>query len=226
MKHVENRIVIKVDHNYKKSHKFADGTVLALERGWNNLDKRETAEVNGIVISAEDIPQGAEILIHHNATHDTNKILDHGQLSGLKIASHIEYYSIPETQAFFWRKDSETWHPVKGYVTGIQVYKPYRGILQGIDPTIIKDTLYITSGDLKGQVCHTVRAANYEMIFQDLDGRENRLIRCRHWDDEDNEREELTAISHYLTQKVNSGEYIIGLTPTTAKSLKETYAKS
>jgi len=222
MKHVEGRIVIRIDLNYKKSHKFEDGTVIKLERGWNNLNCREKNETNAIVVSAEDIPTGAELLIHHNASHDSYKIFNHDELSGKDIASNIEYYSIPEEQAFFWRKDSETWNPIKGYATGLRVFKPYKGILHGIEATKVKDTLYVTSGELKGQVCHTLKAADYEIIFQDLDGREHRVIRFRHSDTEAIDREEITAISHYLTKELEKGNLNIGLTPTDCKPLNET----
>lgn len=221
MKHVEGRIVIKVDHEYKNSWKMSNGDILKLPRGYNNLNQRETQPVNAIVMSGKGIPDGAEALIHHNGTHQTYRITHHGELSGQIIADRIEYYSIPEDQLFFWRKYSEIWNPIKGYATGLRVFKPYNGILQGIDPFRVKDTLYVTSGELSGKVCHTVRSADYEIIFQDLDGREHRVIRFRHSDDEEIEREELTCISHYLTTELEKGNLLIGLTPTDAKTIKE-----
>jgi hypothetical protein len=221
MKHVEGQIVIKINHEYKRSHKFDDGTVIKLERGWNNLDCRDKNETNGIVISGKDIPSGAECLVHHNATHETYRITNHDELSGQKIADRIEYYSIPEDQLFFWRKDTPEWNVIEGYATGLRVFKPYKGILHGIEPTKIKDTLYVTSGELKGQVCHTLKAADYEIIFQDLDGREHRVIRFRHSDTQEIDREELTCISHYLTEELEKGNLMIGLTPADCKLLHE-----
>lgn len=225
MKHVDGQVVIKINHEFKRSHKFDDGTVIKLERGWNNLDRRDTQEVNAIVVSGKGIPEGAEALIHHNGTHETYRITNHGELSGQKIADRIEYYSIPEDQLFFWRKDTPEWNVIEGYATGLRVFKPYKGILHGIDPTRIKDTLYVTSGELKGQICHTLKAADYEIIFQDLDGREHRVIRFRHSDTQEIEREELTAISHYLTSELEKGNLYVGLTANDCKPLKEVYAR-
>jgi len=221
MKHTQGRIVIKVDHEYKNSHKFEDGTVIKLERGWNNLNRLEVSPVNAIVISGENIPEGAEALIHHNSVHETYRITNHGELSGQKIADRIEYYSIPEDQLFFWRKDSEVWNPTEGYVTALRVFKPYKGILHGIEPTKIKDTLYITSGELFGMVVHTLKACDYEIIFQDLDGREHRIIRVRHSDDTSYEREEVTCISDYLTDELHKDNLLVGLTSSDAKPLHE-----
>lgn len=242
MKHTEGRIVIRVDMEVKNSHRFQDGTTIRLERGWNNLNRREVAPVNAIVVSAEGIPAGVELLCHHNSFHETYQIFNHGQLSGSEIAGKINYYSIPEQQAYIWR-DGDTWRPIKGYATGLKVFKPYKGLLQGIPNSEIKDTLYVTSGDLAGNVCHTVRAAAYEMIFQGLDGIEHRLIRFRHNDDPEAEekdykrliqfgmtheaakqesmREELTCISGYLTDSVKRGDVYIGLSETDCKPLKE-----
>ena len=206
---------------YKNSHRMENGQTLRLERGWNNLNKRETASVNGWVISGEGIPEGAECLLNHNGTHETFRITNHGQLSGSIIAGKIEYYSVPEDNVYFWRKDSEKWNPIKGYVTGLRVFKPYTGILQGIDHSLIKNVLYITSGELSGQVIQTLRACDYEMIFQDLNGRENRVIRCRHYEDEDNEREEVVCLRNDYTAQLKKEQLLIGLTSTDAKPLKE-----
>jgi hypothetical protein len=101
------------------------------------------------------------------------------------------------------------------------VYKPYNGSLVGIEPTIIKDVLYITTGELKGSVVHTLKASDYTIIFQDINGREGRLCRCRHFEDEEHEREEVVAISHYLTEQVDKGELIVGISTSDAKPLKE-----
>lgn len=220
MKYTEGRIIIKVDMEVKNSHKFEDGTIIKLERGWNNLNQRETQPVNGIVVSAKDIPEGAEVLCHHNCFHPSYQIFNHGKLSGSVIAGKINYYSIPEDQVFFWR-DGDAWNPLEGYATGLRVFKPYKGILEGIEPTRIKDTLYITSGNLKGKICHTLKAADYCIVFQDVTGREGQLIRFRHSDVEDNPREELTCISGYLTKELEKGNILIGLTSRDAKTLKE-----
>lgn len=220
LKHTVGRIVIRVNMEEKNYHSMSNGQVLRLERGWNNLNRREVSPVNAVVVSGEGIKKGAQIIIHHNSVHETYRLTNHGELSGQKIADRIEYYSIPETQAYFWL-DGEEWKPMRGYATGLQVYEPYKGILLGIAPKLIKDVLYITSGELKGKICITVRAANYCVVFQDIDNRERQLIRCRHWDDEDNDIEEIIAIHDQYTNDVNKGKLHLGYSPSDAKPLKE-----
>ena len=62
--HTFGRVVIKINLEYKNSHTLSDGLKISLQRQFNNLNRRYTEPVNAIVISAEDIPKDAEILIH------------------------------------------------------------------------------------------------------------------------------------------------------------------
>jgi len=221
LKHTTGRIVIQVDMNYKDSHRFESGEEIKLIRRVDNFDRKHTEPVNAIVISSENIQEGAEILIHHNSLHDSNRLFNHKPLSGSDIAADIKYFSIPELEVYLWRMSGEEWKPVKGFATGLRVFEPYKGVIQGIPPKQLKDILYITSdGDLKGQVVMTLKASDYEVVFQD-EGRERRVIRLRHSDTEDLEREEVQLIHHDFTKKVNKGDLLIGLTPSDAKQLNK-----
>lgn len=222
LKHVFGRVVVKVNLEEKNYHTFSDGTKIRLERDFNNLDVKYTKVSQGQVIDAEYIPSGAVVLFHPNSTHDSNKIFNYGQLSGDETASDTKYFSIPEEEIYLYRIGEGDYQPLKGFVTALRVYVPYDGILYGIDPSIIKDTLYITSGHLKDNVVLTLRSCDYQIIFQESNGREGNLIRCRHWeDDEFHEREEIVAIHHEYTKKVNEGKLLIGLSPSEAKLLNE-----
>jgi hypothetical protein len=95
-------------------------------------------------------------------------------------------------------------------------------LLKGIDPVKVIDTLFVTSGDLKGNVVKTLKASDYECIFQENTGRERRIIRFRPYGDEKSNREpEAIAILNEVIEKVNKGKYLIGLTPSDAKPLKQ-----
>jgi hypothetical protein len=215
---VEGKVIISVDLESKNSHTFSDGTKIRLERQWNNLNKRETHPVNATVISGEGIKSGAQILIHPNMTHETYRIHDYAPLSGKIEGSDIKYYSIPAEQCYAWL-DGEEWKPLKGFDFGLRVYVPYSGKLAGIEPTLINDVLYATTGEFKGKVVHTLKACDYEIIFQGTNGQEDRLIRFRHFPGQDHEREEVIAIDDYMTDKVNNKEFLVGLSPTKAKTI-------
>lgn len=220
LKHVSGRIVVKIDLDYKNSHTFKDGTKIYRGRQFNNLNRRETEPVNAWVMDSEYIPNGAEILIHPNAISDTNKISGYASI-GLEEDNSVRYYSIEEISAFLWREGTNDWQPLKGFVIALRVFESYKGAIEGILPKQIKNVLYLQTGEYKGKVAHTVKAADYEIIFQSEHGREERLIRCRHYEGENHDREELIAIDDYLTKKVKSGELLIGLSEIDCKKLNK-----
>ena len=100
--HVEGKLVVRIDMNYKNSWTFEDGTKIVLERKYDCFDEKYTRPVNAIVVSAGNIPAGSEVIIHHTCTHDTNRVFNYQPLSGEVEASDIRYFSIREDEAFAW----------------------------------------------------------------------------------------------------------------------------
>lgn len=203
------RIFISVDMDYK-NHARLNSEDISLIRDRDNFDKKYVRPINGIVISSEKIPKGAEVLIHHNATHDTYRIYDYEGLNGEYIGSNIRHFSIPESECYAWRVDNGEWNPCEGFEFGLRIYKPYEGFLSML-PTQIKNKLYITTGGLKGKVVMTKGASDYEMTYQDNNGREGKLIRVRHFNKPANIREEIVAICNDTTAQVNEGLMLVGL---------------
>lgn len=217
------RIFISVQMDLKSSHSFSEGNSISLNRDVDNFDKKYVRPINGIVINSENIPTGAEVLIHHNAVHDTYRIFDYIELSGDFIASNLRYFSIPETECYAWKLGNEEWIPTEGFEFGLRIFKPYEGLLSGILPTQIKNKLYITTGAFKGKVVITKGASDYEMVYQNNDGKEGRLIRLRHFKEPENIREEIIGIDNAATDKVSNGSLLIGLSSTNCKTLKTLY---
>jgi hypothetical protein len=77
LEHTEKRIIVSVDTTSKENYRFGNGVVLKMFPNTNQLDKRFTQPTNGIVVSAENIPIGAEVLIEHNSAHPTNEIFEY-----------------------------------------------------------------------------------------------------------------------------------------------------
>jgi len=214
-----NRVIIKVDLESKNSHTFKDGTKIKLERVYDNFNMRYVKPVNAEVVSAKDIPIGSEILIHHNATHDTYKIFNY-QRPTAEASSNMQYFSIPIEECFMWRdKKGSTWNPLNNFITGLRIFEPYTGFLEGIDPTLVKNKIYVTSGELEGNVVGTVISSDYEIIYQDDDGTEGRIIRLRYYP-EGNDRNEVISIEHEMTNKVKNGDLLVGYNISDAKKLK------
>lgn len=214
LKHTYGRAIIVINVESKNSHTFSTGEKIYIGRQFNNLNRRETEPVNAYVISADGIPAGVEILIHPNAIIDSNKIF-----SFQEDNTDVKYYSIPEEQCYLWKNDNDEWLPLKNYATGLRVFKPYEGPLLGISPELIPNVLYITSGEFKGQVVRTLKASDYEIIFMGSNGYEERIIRCRHFENEINEREEIVAADYFLSKKVKKGDFFVGINALDAKSI-------
>lgn len=212
LKWTSGRVIIKVDMEAKNFHTFENGTKIRRERDFNEFNKRITQPVNAYVISAENIPGGSEILISHVALHDTNRLLSYKPNNNCDV----KYFSIPELDCFAWRKGDGEFQPMKNYEFALRVFKPYSGIIEGIEPEIIKEVLYIASGKLKGKICNVLKASDYEIIYQDNFGREGRLIRIRHSEDETFDREEITCVNQALTKEYKQGNLLIGIDSKTA----------
>jgi hypothetical protein len=220
LKAPSNRVIIKVDLESKNSHTFKDGTKIKLERVYDNFNMRYVKPVNAEVVDAKDIPTGAEILIHHNATHDTYKIFNY-QRPTTEASSDIQYFSIPIEECFMWREGKGSiWNALNNFVTALRIFKPYNGMLEGIEPEVINNKLYITSGELKGKAVSTVISSDYEIIYQNDDGTEGRIIRLRYYPD-GNDRNEIIAIDGNMTTLVENCDFLVGYNKSDAKQLKE-----
>jgi hypothetical protein len=220
LKAPSNRVIIKVDLESKNSHTFKDGTKIKLERVYDNFNMRYVKPVNAEVVDGKDIPTGAEILIHHNATHDTYKIFNY-QRPTTEASSDVQYFSIPIEECFMWREGKGSiWNALNNFVTALRIFKPYKGMLEGIEPEVMNNKLYITSGELKGRAVNTVISSDYEIIYQNEDGTEGRIIRLRYFPD-GNDRNEITAINDNLTELVENGDLWVGYSKSDAKQLKE-----
>lgn len=224
LKASEGRIVVSIDMQKKQSHQFEDGTKIHLARGYNNFNLRDYYPVNAVVIAANDIVTGTEILLQYTAIQDTFRVHNYKPLSGAQIADDVKYYSIPQEMAYAYL-DSGEWKPMKNFAFALRVFRPYTGALVGIEPTQIKDTLYITTGHLKGKIVKTLKAADYQLVFQDTNGREGNIIVVEHYEDGDNDRDLIICIMDELTEQVHAGKLTVGLTKTDAKSIHESWQK-
>ncbi len=221
LKNISGSVVVKIDLQHKNWHTFSDGTTIRRERQFNEFNRRITEPVNAIVVSADDIPAGAEILIHPNCIHDTHRIFNYKPLSGKEEGSDVKYYSIKEDECFLWLDEHGVWQPLAPYATALRVFKPYKGLITGLPPEKIKDVLWVTSGELAGRAVKTLTHCDYCVIFQGIAGKEDTRIRFRPFGDPKTKREEeAIAILWDETSKVLNGEYLVGYETSDATTLK------
>jgi hypothetical protein len=209
MKNIKGRAIVKINLDLKNSFTFSNGTKIRLERDVENLNRRETQAVNAVVVASDYIPTGSDLLIHHNSTHEVNRIFDR-KLEN--IEDGFKYFSLPENDCFLYREPGSTeYKPCNGIATALRIYEPYTGSMEGVPHKLVKNKLFITSGKLKNKVCDVLKASDYEIVYQGDDGREAKVIRLRHYGKEFNEREEIIAVDNYLTKFVLNGDLLIGL---------------
>lgn len=211
------RVIIKVNVEKKNEHTFQNGQVIRRERVYNDFNRRVTQPVNAVVISSAHIPQNTEILVSHNAIHDSYRIFNYKDES-----PRIHYYSIKESECYLWKDEHNNWKPFPPYETALRVFKPYDGNLENIDPTLIDKILYVTSGELKGNIVSTLLACDYQIIFQGVDGREDTRIRfLPNGYEQLQKEEEAICIRHDLTELLNKNKLLIGYTISDCKTLKQ-----
>lgn len=252
IEHTTKRVVIKVDIEQKNSYRFGNGQVLVMFKNTNQMDRRYYAPVSGIVISAEEIPIGSEVLVEHNSCEPTNEIFEYKDDN-----SDIKYFSVPELEVYVWRRTEmpyyekhdlvdiyvglvpktilpystnpiiSEWHPTKYYAIAERVYEPYTGIFHGIKPSVIKNTLLIKTGELKGKIVHIVKNGQYEIIYQDTNGKPNQILVTFHVEDQNelydpilNAKQEITAVNWQLTERYLNVELLTGLTEDNCKPIE------
>lgn len=219
LKHVDGRIIVKVNYEGKNYHTFSNGQTIRRERVFNNLNFRETTPVNAIVISAENIPTDVEILVDYHSIHDSNKIFNYKNKS-----KQIQYYSIKKEDCYLWKDKSDQWQPLPPYELALRVFKRYEGVLEWMRPEKLENILYVTTGELKEKIVHTLLGCDYECVFQDTNGQEGNRIRfLPNGNKKVNKEYEVIAIRHDLMELLEQEKLLIGLTFSDCKTLKEYY---
>jgi len=216
LKRVSGRVVVKLNNQNKNYYTFEGGEKIRLERQFNNLNRRETEPVNVIVIDADNISAGTEMLVYYNAIHDSNRVFNYKDKS-----PNVCYYSIKEEDCYLYLEDGG-WKSIPPYETALRVFEPYTGVLENVDHKVLKDTLYVTSGAYKGKVVKTLRGCDFTVVFQNTDGREGNIVIFRPFGiPKNNLEEEAIAVLDELTKKVKSGTLYVGLNTKDCKPLKE-----
>lgn len=218
LKYVPNRVIVKIDMEGKNYHRFKGGMTIRRERQFNNLNFRETSPVNGTVISSEHIPKGAEILVDYHSVHDSNRIFNYKSKS-----PQIHYYSIKQEDCFLWNH-SGIWEPLPPYDLALRVFKKYDGIISWMKPEVMDRMLYVTTGYFKDKIVMTLKACDYECVFQDSNGQEGNRIRFLPFGDQSvNKEEEAIAVRDDLMKELKEGKLLIGYSLSDCKTLKEYY---
>ncbi len=215
--HTEGRVIVKINIQGKNYHRFDNGMQIRRERQFNNLNFRETSPVNCIVISGNGLPKDAEILVDYHSIHDSYRIFDYKNKS-----PYIRYYSIKQEDCYLWLDENKIWQPLNPYELALRVFKKYEGVISWMKPEVLDNILYVTTGDLKGKIIHTLLGCDYQCVFQDTNGKEGNRIRFLPFGNPKvNKEEEAILIRHDLMEELEKETLLLGYTLSDCKTLKE-----
>lgn len=199
MKATQGNVLVRMDLTQKERYKFSNGQEIYISRGHEynlRLDNPNVAEV----IHSEKIPAGSIVLMHHNAVHDTYKVFE---------IKDENVYSVPSDMIFLY-DNGYGWIQNEGFVISQRIFKPYEGLIIGMQPELVKNRLYILKGLYEGKCVVTLDNAAYRIVYF-LEGREHSIIRTR--------IREIVAEDVELGKKIEVGEYLVGTTAKDAAKL-------
>jgi hypothetical protein len=231
---LNNRIVIKVDTDYRTRYKLTDTIELQMVRNVEQFDERMKNPVNATVIAGRGLTEGMELLLSHHSVHEVNRLTDTG-LDSLDTPN-IKYYSVPEGDVYMYRDaynpedvcngwrayssleyDSESDQFVMTDILIVKkVFRPKSTGLIWLPPVEIENKLFVVRGNrYEGKVLMTAQYCYYTIYYQEVTGKQCHISRMKdtHW--------EVEGIANDLTAGVVSGELLIGDTPEDAKTYSE-----
>jgi len=202
-------ILIKVNTTNKEKYNLTKDIQIKIERGYDfnqRIDRPALVEV----IDGGGIPAGSMGLVNYLSFEKTYEVNSNGLLTKEELKEGYKIYSIPEDMCFAYFHNDE-WLPCKDLYLTLRVYKPYKGMMIGIEPEVLKDRLYCLKGQYAGKVMIVTLHSDYEIIWHNDENREERLIRTMD--------REIMAIDDGMTKDLKKGKYLIGYSVNDCKVL-------
>ncbi len=218
MQALRNKILIKIDMTQKEKYALTKDTTIFISRGWN-FNLREDRATMGYVVHGNDMKEGTPVLVHYLSTEPSYAVDNENILTEEEKREGFKIRNIDVGMCFCWF-DGKNWQPCKGFLITKRIFKPYKGLLVGIEHELIKKRLYVVSGvdeydgsitHLNGIVCCVTENSDVELIFHDAENKEGRVIRTM--------SREIEALDFAMTDQVIKGELLIGLSPNNCSTL-------
>lgn len=204
IKATKGNVVILVDMMQKFRHQLTPDIELYIERGYD-FNRRVDYPSFGICIDGENIPEGANVLFHHNATEIAYEIFSHN----IKLEKGVKLFSIPVDMVFMYRDATRTWVPCKNFVISLRLFKPCSSLLLKHEPPEqIKNRMYIVRGEHEGNVAITTAYCDYCIEYVE-NGVPGKIIRTR--------TREIIGLDDDMNEQLKRGKILIGIEPQTAE---------
>ncbi len=219
MKALYGSILVKLDTKQKEKYNLTKDVKIEIERGYN-FNLREDRASMGYIVEGGGLKEGDYCLLNYLALEQGYIIQDENILTKEEKKEGFKVLSVPKDMVFATSPDGKDWTPCKNFFLTLRIFKPYGGMILGVEPELVKEKLYVVKGfdeydgkktDLSGKVmCVTANSA-YVIEWHNTENREEKLIRTM--------GRELLAIDHSMTDEVKKGNYLIGIETTDCKKL-------
>lgn len=221
-------VLIAMDVENKIHYNLTDDIQIDLTRGME-FNLRIDKSAIGVLIDGFGMPKGCNVLVHHNALSSGNNIEGEDLLTPEQVKKGFKAYNLPLDMCYFYF-DKGDWQPCQDIVRTLRLYTPYVAPLGGLvlpdsftKPQLIEGRLLVINGiddwedckvDISRNVFIVTKYADYEMLYHNEKNKEASVIRTR--------TRELVAIDGELTEKVLSGEILVGVSDTDCKPFVDT----
>ena len=218
---IKTNILLKMNTRQKERYALTDNIEIHIERSYN-FNLREDRSSMGYIVNGRGLTKGHQALCHHLTIESGNEVTAETILTDDEKKIGFKVFSVDKDMVFATSLDGIEWHPCKDFLITFRIFKPYKGKLKGIEPTVLKDRMYIIKGvdefedeitDLSDKVACTTANSDYQIIWHNEKNREQSLIRTR--------SREILAIDNGMLEDLKKGKLLIGLTVTDCKTYKE-----
>lgn len=218
---IKTNILLKMNTRQKELYSLMEGVDIEISKGWN-FNLREDRSSMGYIVNGRGLTKGHQALCHHLTIESGNEVTAETILTDDEKKIGFKVFSVDKDMVFATSPDGIEWHPCKDFLITLRIFKPYKGKLKGIEPTVLKDRMYIIKGvdefedeitDLSDKVACTTANSDYQIIWHNEKNREQSLIRTR--------SREILAIDNGMLEDLKKGKLLIGLTVTDCKTYKE-----
>lgn len=222
MKAIKNFVLIKIDVTQKEKYALTKDVTIQIIKGFS-FNLRVERSSMGYVIDGEGLPHGSKLLINYLGLEPTYHVPNYNYLTEEEVKEGYKVINIPKDMAFAYNSGTG-WIPCEDYLITLRIFKPYKGLMTGIEPQIVKNRMFVVAGydnydgektDLSGLVAVTTPNCDYHITYHDTDNKQYDLMRSMN--------REIEAIDYDMTEKLNNGELLIGYSPNDCKTLKNEF---
>ena len=210
---IKTNILLKMNTRQKEKFALTPEIEIEIQRGYE-FNLRLDRSSMGYIINGRGLTKGHQALCHHLTIESGNEVAAETILTETEKKIGFKVFSVDRDMVFATSPDGIEWFPCIDFLITFRIFKPYKGKLKGIEPTVVPNRMFVIKGfseefdgeriNLSGTVAITLVNCDYEIIFHNEKNREQSVIRTR--------SREVLGTDEQLLEDLKKGKYFIGLT--------------